>query len=65
MPPPHPYRFSGLVIRMLLFGRRDLIDVRYSLCMKKNRQHQLERNIASDIWGFRDIIQLLLNFIKL
>ena len=27
--------------------------------------NELERDIASDIWGLRSIIQLLLNFIKL
>ena len=35
------------------------------LQMWRNSVSKLERDIASDIWGLHEIIQLLLNFIKL
>ena len=59
---------SNILVSYYVFKTLILIYVKKNFCQKfneiKNLKQKLECGIASDIWGLRDIIQLLLNFIK-
>ena len=58
----------GIVVLFQLAAYDYEADQRYFVLQHKYIEPfwvQLERDIASDIWGLRGIIQILLNFIQL